>query len=322
MVSSKLRIVSVCIVLVGTLALGGLLAPGATAIEVNVAIVAGHQPRDASVNDLITAGPFDPTGASGFVKVKVTSAAGPVAGAEISFVLATGPGLASGALSVASEITNVQGIAIFDESLSIADANEPFLTSYRLVPVATVSNPEGPPSSFSGQASDPFDIWDAGCHGTGCAVGLRGDLDTYRTTEDVGLGASIVPFSSLGISCAGQRVVFANDVFFHATTGSGPVSLVNHITSADLRLAPPTGRIGWCVGLKSPDAWVRNGAPYTVQDVNGTAPGGVLYVAMAPKCLKPNPSSYAPCVLTQVSDNAGGGIITGWLPGGDPPRRT
>jgi hypothetical protein len=98
---------------------------------------------------------------------------------------------------------------------------------------------------------------------------------------------------------------------------------VNHITAADLQAAPPTaGKRGWCVGLKAPDAWIRNGAPYTVQDMNGSASGGILYVAMAPKCLKPNPSSYAPCWVTQTSDNAGGGFITGWLPGGDPPRRT
>ncbi len=315
MTSRRLRTTSVSVLLGATLIVAGLFMPAASAEEINVQIVPGSQPRDASVNQLITAGPFDPTGASGFVKVKVTSAAGPVAGLEVSFVLATGSGLASGALSVTPEITNAGGVAFFDSGLSIANANEPFLTSYRLIPFATSSG-------ASGAASDPFDIWDAGCHGTGCVVDLRGGLDEYRTTENVGLGASVVPFTSLGISCAGQRVVFGNDVFFHATTGSGPVSLVNHITSADLRHAPPTGRIGWCVGLKSADPWVRNGAPYTVQDVNGSEPGGVLYVAMAPKCLKPNPSSYAPCVLTQVSDNAGGGIITGWLPGGDPPRRT
>jgi hypothetical protein len=137
------------------------------------------------------------------------------------------------------------------------------------------------------------------------------------------MGASVVPVEELSISCAGQKVIFTNDVFFHATTGSGPVFLVNHITAADQQAAPgPPGKRGWCVGLKSADAWVRNGAPYTEQDVNGSEPGGVLFVAMAPKCLKPNPSSYAPCWVSQVGDDAGGGFISGWLPGGDPPRRT
>lgn len=324
MTSRRLRITSLFVLLGGTLAVSGLVAPGASAVEVSVAIVAGHQPRDASVDELITASPFDPTGAGGFVKVRVGSTSGPVVGAQVTFVLATGPGLASGALSVTPEFTNNLGIAVFDTGLSIADANEPLLTSYRLIPIATfASDPEGPPSSFSGGPSDPFDIWDDGCHGTGCEVQLRGGLDTYSTTEDVGLGASVVPASSLPISCAGQRVIFASDVFFHATTGSGPVFLVNHITRADLQASSSsTGTRGWCVGLKTPDAWIRNGAPYTVQDVNGSEPGGVLYVAMAPRCQKPDPSSYAPCWVSQLSDGDGGAFISGWLPGGDPPRRT
>jgi hypothetical protein len=320
MTSKRTRIASLSVLLAATFVVSGLLMPAASAEEINVQIMSGHQPRDASVNDLITAGAFDPTGTSGFVKVRVTSAAGPVVGAQVTFVLATGPGLASGALSVTPEVTNATGVASFDTSLSIADANEPFLTSYQLIPIATPTG-EGA-SSVSGAASSPFDIWDAGCHGTGCSVDLRNGLDDYTTTENVGLGASILPASSLGITCSGQRVIFGSDVFFHATTGTGPVSLVNHITAADLQAAPPTGKLGWCVGLKTADPWVRNGAPYTVQDVNGAAAGGVLYVAMAPKCLKPNPSSYAPCWVSQVSDNAGGGIISGWLPGGDPPRRT
>ena len=51
-------------------------------------------------------------------------------------------------------------------------------------------------------------------------------------------------------------------------------------------------------------------------------PGGVLYVGFAPACPQANPSAFAPCIVSQTGDGNGGNITTGWLPGGDPPRRT
>jgi hypothetical protein len=177
MTSRRARIASVSALLAATVVLIGVLMPASTAeeIKIKVEIVPGHQPRDASVDALITAGPFDTTGSSGVVKVKVTSAGGPVVGAEVTFVLAEGPGLASGALSVTPRVTDGQGVAFFDDGLSIADANEPFLTNYRLIPIGTVTA-GGEGSTKAGAASDPFDIWDTGCHGTGCVIGLRGGL--------------------------------------------------------------------------------------------------------------------------------------------------
>jgi hypothetical protein len=51
--------------------------------------------------------------------------------------------------------------------------------------------------------------------------------------------------------------------------------------------------------------------------------GGVdLYVGLAPKCPTANPSGSAPCIVSQNSDGKGGSITLGWLPAGDPPRRT
>jgi hypothetical protein len=55
---------------------------------------------------------------------------------------------------------------------------------------------------------------------------------------------------------------------------------------------------------------------FTAQTFAGTT----FYVALAPKC--PSKKMMPPCILSRMSDGAGGAIITGWLPGGDPPRRT
>ena len=49
---------------------------------------------------------------------------------------------------------------------------------------------------------------------------------------------------------------------------------------------------------------------------------GDLYVGMAPKCPSKNAKFKAPCIVSQTGDGVGGTYIRGWLPGGDPPRRT
>ena len=291
------------------------------------------------MNELITAAPYDPTGGdAGFVQVSVRrevyggSEAVPNAG--VTFGLATGPGLATGTLNVVSRSTNSDGIATFgpgddtDNPLSIADANQPFTTDYRLIPIATIDGDyehgdggDGT-ESVEGAPSDPFDIWEEGCLGVGCNVTVRNGNDSYTALEDVGLGVSVVPAGSTEITCPNQRLIFASSVFFHTTTGDGTdvVSLVTHITRTDLA-APNNGQkyIGWCLGLKSAAPWMRNGAQFQTQVIGGQT----FYVALAPRCPKGGGATdFAPCIFSITSDGAGGNIFQGYVLGGDPPRRT
>ncbi len=250
MATRKLRVTSVFVLLVGTLSIGGLLAPGASAGDAGDLIVEiVNQPADANANELITAAAHDPTGGdAGFVQVSVRrevyEGSEAVPNAEVTFELATGEGLATGTLNVVSRSTNSDGIATFgpgddtDNPLSIADANQPFTTDYELIPVATIdgdyehSDGGDGTESVEGAPSDPFDIWEAGCLGAGCNVTVRNGNDSYTALEDVGLGVSVVPAGSTEITCPNQRLIFASSVFFHTTTGDGTdvVSLVTHIT--------------------------------------------------------------------------------------------
>ena len=61
---------------------------------------------------------------------------------------------------------------------------------------------------------------------------------------------------------------------------------------------------------------------FVTQDTNGAAPGGMLFVGIAPPCPNANPQNFAPCIVSQKGDGNGGSFTLGWLPGGDPPRRT
>ena len=253
---------------------------------------------------------------------------GSVVGAEVTFELAVGTGLATtDELNVESRFTNSDGIATFgpeegsDNPLSIGDANQPFTTDYKLIPVATPPGEEAP--SVQGDASDGFDIWEAGCHGAGCEVEVRSGNESYTAGEDVGMGASVVPTGSSEISCAGQRLIFSSSIFFHATTGDGTdtVFLETHITRADMKAAANNGQrhVGWCIGLKTSAPWVKNGASFTTQVVSGQT----LFVALAPKCPnKRTAAEFAPCIVSQMGDDNGGSFIRGYVLGGDPPRRT
>ncbi len=349
--SRRVRSASFFVVLATASALMGLTAPGAQAEgdgDLQVEIV--NQPTDAGVGDLITAEAFDPTGGeSGFVQVHVTRTEWvcdyesdycyeenqDLQYAEVTFVLPEGS--PSNDLSVDSRFTNSDGIATFgpeegsENPLSIGTANEPSTTDYRLVPVATFEDDyehgDGdsyPSESVEGEPSNPFDVWDEGCQGTGCSVTVRNGNDTYTALEDVGLGVSVVPAGSTEITCPNQRLIFASSVFVHVTTGDGTdvVSLETHITRANLTAAPPGGKyIGWCLGLKTAAPWMRNGARFQAQVVEGQT----WYVALAPRCPKPGrgePSDFAPCISSDTSDGAGGKILRGFVLGGDPPRRT
>lgn len=316
------------------MAITGLVAPGASAATLHVQFVGGHQPTDAIRNQLITAVPFDPSPSDGesagpFVQVLVTQdtpggALVPAAGKNVTFRLATSEdgSLATGTLTVATEVTGSNGIATFDSSLSIAEPNEAAFTDYKLVPQA--SQPEGAPTE--GFASAPFDIWGVGCQGNGCTVGLRDGKDTYKTSEDVALTASDLTSGSLNLDCPGQTLIFASHIFSHATFGGagGPVFLTSRITRQEMKAAANNGQpfVKWCIGLKSSAPWIHNHASFSTQDTNGAAPGGTLFVAFAPKCPKTAPGTFAPCIVKQTSDGNGGNITTGWLTGGDPPRRT
>jgi hypothetical protein len=327
---------------VGTLVLNGLLAPGAVADEGSddlfiVEIV--NQPTDAAANELITAAPHDPTGGdAGFVQVSVRregyEGTEAVQYAEVNFELATGEGSATGMLNVVSRTTNADGIATFgpdedtDNPLSISDENQPLTTDYRLIPVATVDDDDyyehddDETESVDGAPSAPFDIWGEGCHGTGCNVTVRNGNDSYTALEDVGLGVSVVPAGSTEVVCPQQRLIFAGSVFFHTTTGDGTdvVSLETHITREDMAAAPLGGKyVGWCLGLKTPTPWMNNGGRFTTQIVAGQT----FYVALAPACPKRGDAAdFAPCIQSQTSDGAGGKIFRGFVLGGDPPRRT
>jgi hypothetical protein len=333
----------------------GLLAPGASALgPITVSII--NQPADAKIGELITAATFDPTGGGidgpGYVQVLVTETVtpdvgdpyeAPVANAEVSFDLATDESgeLATGTLTVDSRLTGEDGIATFEplegseNPLSIADPNQPFTTAYELIPVAVPppsSTSSAPPigavaafalEGFNGDPSTPFDIWEDGCRGNGCSVDLTPGTssDTYTTSENVGMGASQLGLGGTNISCPTQQVIFSSDLFFHATTGNGPVFLVSHISAEDRKKAANNGNkvMGWCVGLKTTGPW-----HFAQQNTNGTdgLQADDLYVGMAPKCPKKNASSKAPCIVSQTGDGVGGTFIRGWLPGGDPPRRT
>ena len=283
------------------------------------------QPKDAGKNTLVTGTAFDSS--SNFVTVALKNGLAqtvtyfPV---DVTFDLAAGPGLVSTGLSAATK-TTVNGVATFSgppaATLSISSPNEPFVTDRKLKPKTV-----GMYAGLTGANSDPFDIWDAGCKGNGCNVNLSPGTssDQYATSENVGMGASLLGAGGTGntsIFCPTQQVIFSTNIFFHATTGTGPVFLVSHISAADRKKVANNGNkvMGWCVGLKTPGPW-----NFTRQDTNGI-PGiqaGDLYVGMAPKCPSKNPSSKAPCITSQTGDGVGGTYIRGWLPGGDPPRRT
>ena len=324
------------------LGLMALIAPGAlgSTSENGLTVSLVNQPKGARINETITSVALNPN--QGFLKVLVTDGESGVAGVEVTFELATGPGLATGSLFVIPQTTGPNGIATFGPgTLSIGDANEPQFTDYKLIPIASEPPPSGGLAlaslNVSGSPSNGFDIWEEGCRGSGCSIGIRDGLDVYTTTQNVRLTASVLSDSFYpGLECRNQALIFPADVFVHQTSGSGVVGLVNHVTFSDLNGGGGGGelaiasddpddddgpRIKWCVGTKAKAPWVKNGASYMRQDTNGDGKLD-LFVGAAPRCPRNNPKSFAPCIVSRVSDGEGGFFLRGWLPGGDPPRRT
>jgi hypothetical protein len=297
-----------------------------TNVNANCTLVITTQPTDAAENTLITGTAFDSS--TNFVTVELkngltdTVTYFPV---DVTFDLAAGS--PSGSLSAATK-TTVSGVATFSgapATLRISGPNNPLATAYKLKP-KTVGTYAGLTSVAD---STGFDIWGDGCKGSGCNLnltpGTSSDTYTNTTSELVGLGASQLGLGGTNIVCPTQQIIFSTNIFFHATTNLGPnpapVFLVSHISAADRKAAANNGNkvMGWCVGLKTPGPW-----NFARQNTNGI-PGlqaGDLYVGMAPKCPSKNASAKAPCIVSQGGDGVGGTYIRGWLPGGDPPRRT
>ena len=310
----------------GTIALGSLIGPAASgAPKHELRFLA--QPTDAEAGATITSTDF--LSGSDFVQVELVDAHTgdriTNSNALVTFRLATGPDLASGNLQVAAQPL-VAGVATFSAgTLRILTENEPQFTDYKLEPRTTK------PPVITGPASHGFDIWEEAdtCTGDSCSVSLRGGEDDYSVTTSGTLSASQLSSAVLpGLTCAGQAVVFSGSVFSHETTEASapfePVFLTNHITKQDWKASANNGQAhaDWCVGLKTSAPWVKNGADFVEKDTNGSAPGGMLFVGLAPKCPAHDPAGFAPCIVSKTGDGAGGSISSGWLPGGDPPRRT
>ena len=304
------------------IALAGLIAPSALGATAELRFLA--QPQDAKVNQTIRTA--DLNVGSEFVRVEVVDAVtkAPITNFSkpIGFVLNTADGFATGNVLHVTPQVPLNGVAEFGVgTLSIDTENEPQFTDYSLIPVTT----RGP--SVTGLPSEGFDVWEDGESCTGgadiCEANLRGGNDHYTLNAAGTLGASELTSGELpGLVCEGQKTIFANSVFSYATTGpSTPVFLENHITRADWRASANNGQAhaDWCIGLQDP--WTAAGGPAVQKDTDGI--GGVdLYVGLAPKCPSQNPSASAPCIVSQTGDGKGGSISLGWLPWGDPPRRT
>jgi hypothetical protein len=304
-----------------------LLAPAAGAADLELRFVSG-QPQDTKVGDTIRTADLNVAG--GDIKIGVfnttTNTLVTTFSKPIGFVLNPAAGFATGNVLDVTPQLPVNGVATFSEgTLSIDTENEPQFTDYSLVPVTTKGQ------FVTGPASLGFDVWEDGESCTGgtdtCVATLRGaDRDTYTLAAAGTLGASELFDELPGLACPGQAEIFDNRIFSYATTGSAPlapVKLVNHITKADWRASANNGQAhaDWCIGLLTAADWNASGAvPTRIDtDMDGTDD---LWVALAPKCPTANPSGSAPCIESQKSDGKGGSITIGWLPGGDPPRRT
>ena len=292
------------------------------------------QPQDTEVGATIRTSDLNVGG--GFIQVEVvdsvTFARITNFNKPISFRLATSipePGIsaADGDLDVVAQ-TPVNGLVTFGAgTLVINTENEPQFTDYALVPISL----RGP--SAPGVQSAGFNVWEDGESCTGgadtCVAKLRGnDRDTYTLNAVGSLGASELFDELPGLTCPGQALIFDDRIFSYATTENDgdpntPVQLVTRITKQEWKASANNGQAhaDWCIGLVNEDDWAASGATPTQLDTNldGTLD---LWVAVAPKCPSANPSASAPCYVSQTGDGAGGSITMGWVPGGDPPRRT
>lgn len=311
------------------LGVGALIAPAALGAP-SQQLRFLNQPQDAEKNATITSSDF--VSGNAFIQVELVDGSGvrvTNSNAKVTFDLATGTGFATGTLVVDPQPL-VNGVATFGAgTLTIQTPNEPHFTSYALVPRTTKGQP------ITGAASDSFDVYESGdsC-ATTCTADIRSGLDVYTVNSPGTLGASQLPASALpglnALTCPGQAVIFATSVFVDATTDADspaspdPVFVSNHITKADWKASHNNGQAhaDWCVALTAEQlAAVNNGGTYVQQDTNGDGTLD-LFVGLAPKCPSHDPQLSAPCIVSQTGDGLGGSTTLGWLPGGDPPRRT
>ena len=319
----RFRTIRATLVLVSVAVLGVWIAPavhGAPSPQLRFL----NQPADAEAGATITSSDF--VSGNSFIQVELVDGSGnrvTSSKAPVTFDLETGTGFATGTLVVDPQPL-VDGVATFGPGhLQILTPNEPHFTSYALVPRTT----KGP--LITGAASDAFDVYESGdsC-ATTCTADIRSGLDVYTMNTHGTLGASQLAASTLpGLNCPGQAVVFAKNVFVNATTDldntvPAPVFVSNHITKADWKASHNNGQAhaDWCVALTA-DQLVNNGGTYVQQDTNGDGTLD-LFVGLAPKCPSHDPQLSAPCIVSQTGDGLGGSTTLGWLPGGDPPRRT
>jgi hypothetical protein len=326
--SRKRRFISLLIPLAGVLIVAGVIAPFASAVEFSASFTVN--PTDALKNKVITSTPLSENGDN--VQVLVTSSDLETSTAGLTVTLEFAEGSATTeSITGNVETTNSDGYATF-ANLKIGDTNEETLTDYQFEAVvsggASTSSsapPLGAAFASEGAFSDPFDIWEAGCKGTGngCTIGLRGGLESYKSSGSVVLTASTLSSGDLpNLDCPGQRLIFGDDIFTHATSGSGAVAVTSTITKTDFRNAGTNfgqAHVEWCVGIKPGSPGLNNGGVYEQQDTNGDGTDD-LFVGFAPRC--PKKKVMPPCIVSQVSDGKGGSITKGFLEGGDPPRRT
>ena len=292
-----------------------------TQVSGNCSLAVVNQPEDALKTKLITGTDFVDT--SDFVTVELLNGAAPTPQrvdyfpVSVGFDLATGAGLASGTLTATAQ-TTAAGVATFGAgTLSIATPNEPQFTDYKLNPKTV-----GTYAGLTGASSFGFDIWEAACVVQGCSVTNHGNRDTYTGVDSL-LTASTLATSTanLNLVCPDQILIYSSEVFVYGTVGTGAVFLRSHVTRQDMKAATNNGQahVTWCVGLKGPGVW-----NFTQQDTNnsGDIDAGDLYVGAAPACPSKNPAASAPCITRQYGDGTGGSWTEGYLPGGDPPRRT
>ena len=319
MVSSRrIRFTSLFIALMAALAVT-LLAPGAFGAVYTATFTV--DPSDAIKGHVITSDPLNDTGPNVAVQVSSPSE-DPVGGLTVTLEFAEGSATTTN-ISGNVETTDADtGVATFDE-LTIGKANEPTFTDYQFEAVVSAPIvPLGAALAATPPLSEPFDIWDAGC-ASPCTGNLKNNTQSYKATDGLLTLTDVSPDDLPNLECPGQTLVLDEHIFSHATTGDDAVFVTSRISKVEMKAAANNGQVfvKWCVGLKDPAAWEHNGAAFDRQDTNGDGTDD-LYVAFAPKCPKTNQASFAPCIVKQKADPAGGNVTTGWLPGGDPPRRT
>jgi hypothetical protein len=292
----------------------------------HLAFVSGRGPADALVGQSITSSPFNPT-AAGKVQVELLNTANNrVTNLPVTITLTLRLDSVSAAGLTTTPATTFQGVATFDP-LSVGVTNVAAFSNYTLV---AASDPD-----IATATSGGFDIWEAGtnCGGGTCALNLPtvGDPipDTYRISNSTAgsvITASTFSVSDSNVDCDGYEE-FTSFVVWHEYSGSGKVFVVIHTARDEMKADVRNGQtsVQLCVGLSHTwNAQQVSGFPSqpVQKDTNGSAPGGLLFVGLAPKCPKKAPENGAPCITRQYGDGNGGNYTEAWLPGGDPPRRT